>query len=259
MPQRKPNWDHNAEYYARYRPGPPDSYYNLVGHLTGGFRGRTAVDLGTGPGLVAIQLAERGSHVSGYDISQRQIEQARIRAQGMARPPVFFAGAAEDLLADAPKLDLAIANMSWWYLDSGRILDLLSIKMNPQSSLIISEFNSLPEDPANRIAEAVLHNYGGHRIRPDQFSPSPWCGRLSENHFFVQRAVIGYTEAIPFTVEGWVGRWLASKAVLMTLPREMTTHFASTLQQEIRQDLGEQFLVHHGISIQIYGPSEASF
>lgn len=257
MPQEPLNWDRCAEDYARHRPGPPDSYYDLVGRLIDGFSGRMAVDLGTGPGLVAIQLAERGAHVSGYDSSRRQIEQARMRARGMAHPPVFLAGAAEDLLADAPKLDLAIANMSWWYFDSRRILDLLSIKMNPQGSLVLSEFKSLPEDPANRIAESVLRHFGGRRERAGQFTPAPWCGRLSEHHSFTQRAAIGYTEAIPFSAESWVGRWLASKTVLLTLPRELTTRFASTLKQEISQQLGEQFLVHHGISIQIHGLPEA--
>jgi len=206
MPQGPPNWDQCAEDYARHRPGPPESYYDLVGRLIGGFSGRRAVDLGTGPGLVAIQLAERGARVSGYDISPRQIEQARLQAQGMNAPPLFLAGAVEDLLVDAPDLDLAIANMSWRYFDSKRILDLLSIKMNPQGTLVISEFNALPDDPANRIGEAVLRSFGGRRERPDRFTPAPWRGQLSEHHSFVQRAAIAYTEAIPFSAEGWVGR-----------------------------------------------------
>lgn len=246
------NWDACAADYARHRPGPPDSYYDIVGRLIGGFSGQRVVDLGTGPGLVAIKLAERGAHVSGYDTSPRQIEQARLRAQGMHNPPTFITGAAEDLLIDGPELDLAIANMSWWYFDAKRILDLLSIRMKPQGSLVISAFTECPDDPATAIAESVLRDFGGEHQRPDTFSPAPWHGRLSAHHPFRQHAAISYIETMPFNATSWVGRWLASKMVLRSLSAEAKPAFASTLKQKILHHCGDAFHVKYRIAIEIY-------
>ncbi len=62
----------HSQDYAVYRPGFPASFYRRLDGLAriGGTR---ALDLATGPGTVALELAERGSTVVGVDVSAEQI------------------------------------------------------------------------------------------------------------------------------------------------------------------------------------------
>src|SRR5262245_65721405 len=66
--------------YAAERPGPPDAFYDRLDRMRA-LRGARALDLGTGPGIVALELAARGASVVGLDISESQIAAARQAAE----------------------------------------------------------------------------------------------------------------------------------------------------------------------------------
>src|SRR6202008_4513476 len=71
------DWDRTSQDYARYRPGYPPSFYERIASLGVGLPGQRVLDLGTGTGNVARELARRGCKVTGVDISERQIAEAR--------------------------------------------------------------------------------------------------------------------------------------------------------------------------------------
>src|SRR5688572_20584544 len=83
--------------YATERPGPPPAFYDRLEALRP-LRGARALDLGTGPGVVALELAARGARVVGLDISENQIRAARECAEtrGLASTCRFEIGPAED-------------------------------------------------------------------------------------------------------------------------------------------------------------------
>jgi SAM-dependent methyltransferase len=68
--------------YATHRPGPPPRLYDLLAALGVGGAGQRVLDLGTGTGLVARELARRGAVVSGIDVAAGQIAAARASARG---------------------------------------------------------------------------------------------------------------------------------------------------------------------------------
>ena len=51
------NWDAVAEHYRRHRPGPPASYYNLLGCFGLGLPGQQVLDIGTGTGQLSCAFA----------------------------------------------------------------------------------------------------------------------------------------------------------------------------------------------------------
>jgi 2-polyprenyl-3-methyl-5-hydroxy-6-metoxy-1,4-benzoquinol methylase len=53
--------------YARHRPGFPDSFYNRIQTFLP-LSATEALDVGTGPGIVALELAKRGARVTGIDM-----------------------------------------------------------------------------------------------------------------------------------------------------------------------------------------------
>lgn len=75
-------WEEVARLYRKHRPGPPGSWYRILDGLGLRARGQHVVDLGTGPGPIALEFARRGAHVTGVDKSAGQIAQARLRRPG---------------------------------------------------------------------------------------------------------------------------------------------------------------------------------
>ncbi|MFW9887970.1 MAG: methyltransferase domain-containing protein, partial [Candidatus Thorarchaeota archaeon] len=54
--------------------------------------GMRVLDLGCGPGLLAIEIAKKGATVVGIDSNINMIGLARIRAAGLENPPTFVSG-----------------------------------------------------------------------------------------------------------------------------------------------------------------------
>lgn len=67
-----------SEDYSKHRPGFPSSFYDRLERYFP-IKDQAILDLGTGPGTVAGELAARGAQVVGIDIAQGQIQAAQAR------------------------------------------------------------------------------------------------------------------------------------------------------------------------------------
>ena len=77
---REFDWGRTSRDYSKYRPGYPESFYDTLHALGIGCQGQTVLDLGTGTGVLARAFARRGAAVTGIDISDSQIQEARAIA-----------------------------------------------------------------------------------------------------------------------------------------------------------------------------------
>eukprot|EP00026_Physarum_polycephalum_P019482 Phypoly_transcript_21523.p1 GENE.Phypoly_transcript_21523~~Phypoly_transcript_21523.p1 ORF type:complete len:126 (+),score=18.06 Phypoly_transcript_21523:49-378(+) len=68
-----------SENYATHRPGFPEVFYDRLATFID-VKGKRVCDVGTGPGVIALELAKRGAVVTGLDISPNQIEAAKQKA-----------------------------------------------------------------------------------------------------------------------------------------------------------------------------------
>lgn len=73
---RPVDWGRIADEYDRYRPGPPDSFYESLRASGVGLSGQRFLDLGTGTGAMARRFAASGCRVVGVDISLPSLVQA---------------------------------------------------------------------------------------------------------------------------------------------------------------------------------------
>lgn len=246
-------WGVWSEHYERFRPGPPQSYYEILASLGCGLPGQRVLDMGTGPGLLACEFALRGAQVVAVDHSQEQIAQARKRARRLGVEISFIAGKVEDLCDASAPYDLAIANMSWLYFDQPRVLDALRDNLAADGRLAISRFNAVYSHPMVELAVETLRTFGferGPRPQPGPFSRD----RFTSDERFELCALVYYEEPIRFTIEAWVGRWLAS----MPVARKMSNGnadpmtFAKRLREALESTVAGPFSVPHFVNLEVY-------
>jgi SAM-dependent methyltransferase len=132
--------------YAVDRPGFPDSFYERIERLSP-IRGARALDLGTGPGLVAFELAARGATVIGLDVSDNQIAAARdlARERGLESACRFGVARAEETGISDATVDLVTAGTCWHWFDHERALAEVARVLVPGGLLVIANYTYLPQ------------------------------------------------------------------------------------------------------------------
>jgi SAM-dependent methyltransferase len=132
--------------YAEQRPGPPDTFYDRIDRLRP-LRGARALDLGTGPGVIALELAARGASVVGLDISENQIGAARAlaEARGLASSCRFEIGPAEETKQPGASFDLVTAGTCWHWFEHDRALAEVTRVLAPGGLLAVVNYAYLTQ------------------------------------------------------------------------------------------------------------------
>jgi len=248
------DWGHTSADYARYRPGYPPSFFQRIVALGVGLPGQRVVDLGTGTGNMARELARLGCRVVGIDISENQIVEARRLAAEEGLRAEFQVCPAEQTGLPATSFDVISAAQSWLYFDQDRTVAEVKRLLAPGGRLMISTISWLPRQDAvaKRTEELVLkHN------------PDWTAGNLSgeippvmlwfQDHFSVA-AFFVYQEPIPFTRESWRGRIRACRGIGATLTPEQVEAFDREHASLLACTVPENFTVLHWIHAHLLAP-----
>lgn len=111
-----PDWGKTAADYAAYRAGLPPSFFarlETMGVLRVPMR---AVDLGTGTGNVARELAIRGLDVTAVDLSAPMLAQAQAMDRNAGLSVRYVNAAANDTGLESESFDLVTASTCWhWF------------------------------------------------------------------------------------------------------------------------------------------------
>lgn len=126
MSQTEDSFEGTEAYYAEHRPGYGEEAIRYLRERFGLDGESRVLDLGCGPGTIAIPLAAHGGEVVGMDPSEAMLDQARERASAAGRQHVkWVLGSDADLDADLGTFRLTTIGRAFHRLDQQRTLDRL--------------------------------------------------------------------------------------------------------------------------------------
>jgi SAM-dependent methyltransferase len=167
----------HSEDYAEYRPGFPESFYRRIDAITH-IKGSRSLDLATGPGTIALELAARGSAVVGIDISAELVATAKRVAEerNLEESTDFRIAAAEDTGLDASSFDLVTAGQCWHWFDSVAAMRESRRVLRPGGVLAIAYYSYLAEhSPVARDTEELVLDFN------PTWSMAGWIGVFPEH------------------------------------------------------------------------------
>lgn len=250
------DWSGASGDYARHRPRYPTGMFDRLAALGVGLPGQSVLDLGTGTGFVALELAGRGCDVVGVDVAPGQIEEARRLAAAEELAIRYEVGAAEDVDFPAGAFDLITAGQCWLYFDADRIVPLVTRLLARGGSLVTLYFSWLPRlDEIARASEGLVL-----RHNPD-WTAADWSGEVAvdpvwaRDHFRVT-GFFCYDGGVPFTRESWRGRIRASRGVSATLSPADVARFDDDHARLLERIAPPRFEVLHRMSAHVLEPVE---
>jgi 2-polyprenyl-6-hydroxyphenyl methylase/3-demethylubiquinone-9 3-methyltransferase len=169
-------WDPNGEMAPLHAINPVRTRY--IEQAAGGLRGKRAVDVGCGGGLLSEALAARGADVLGLDLAEDVLEVARRHARQSKLAVDYRAVAAEALAAERPAaFDLVTClEMLEHVPDPSAVVAACGQLVRPGGTVVFSTINRNPKAYALAIvaAEYLLrliprgtHDYA-RLIRPSE-------------------------------------------------------------------------------------------
>lgn len=251
---RSIDWSRTSADYAEHRPGPPARLFDMLAALDVGNPGQRVLDLGTGTGLVARELARRGAILSGIDVAAKQIEAARRGADDEGLAVDFVVAPAEACpFADA-SFDVVTASQCRMYFDVERTLVEVRRVLKSGGVLVTTHFSWLPRvNPIARASEALVLQanpawQGGDwdgRIPP---APKGTDGRASV------RAMFWFDADVPFTRASWRGRMRTCRGVGATLGQVQVDAFDAALASWLDAHAAPEFAVRHRVDAHVLHP-----
>jgi SAM-dependent methyltransferase len=206
-------YEGTASYYSRFRPKYPPSLVSLVREnfrLDGTGR---LLDLGCGPGPVAIALAHLFEEVVAMDPDDAmRAEGERIARERGIRNIKWRFGGSKDLSSALGQFRLVTMGNSFHWMDRERTLDALYDLVTDGGGIaVVGEGAPIPPPPMTHWRAAintVIKHYLGNRLLPWE-NPGPPPEQLHEAYIARSRFrdLVSYQESfdVEWTVDSMIG------------------------------------------------------
>lgn len=150
-----PRFESTVPYYARFRLGYPPRLIERVIEFVGVERGDAVLDLGTGPGLLAIPFAAAGCRVTAADPEPAMLAAAGEAAHAAGVSLDLWLGGSGDLRSGMGPYRLVTMGRSFHWMDRAATLVMLEQLVSPDGAIAL--FHDDAPKTAENAWRDVLH------------------------------------------------------------------------------------------------------
>ncbi len=237
------DWGRVASDYTKYRDIYPQEFYDKIINRGLCVKGQTVLDLGTGTGVLPRNLYNYGANWTATDISEKQIEQAKILSKGMEID--YYTLSAENTYFSNDCFNVITACQCFWYFDHKKIMPNLFRMLKQGGSLLILYMAWLPfEDKIAGASENLVLKYNpewsgaGEKLHPIVI---PDCYyELFECVYHEE-----YPLKVHFTRESWNGRMKACRGIGASLSKNEITSWEREHLQLLDDIAPKEFDILH--------------
>ena len=126
-----------ASLYEHLRPPYPSEFFRSVAQKLGLSKRCGLIDLGTGPGLLALGFAPYVGRIVGVDPEPAMLEAARRAAASAGHALTLIEGKAETLPADIGTFDIVTIGRALHWMDRDQTLALLDRLVAPDGTIAV--------------------------------------------------------------------------------------------------------------------------
>ena len=242
------DWGKTSEDYAKFRDIYPEEFYSRILECGLCTEGQHVLDVGTGTGVLPRNMYRFGADFTASDISENQIEQARILSRDMNIK--YITAPAEEAVMPENSLDAITACQCYFYFKHD-IFAAQAHKMLKQGGKLAFLYMAwLPfEDEIAGKSEKLVLKYnpdwsGCNETRHEIYIPDEY-----KKHFTIEESIT-FDADIPFTRESWNGRILACRGIGASLSDDIKSKFDAEHRLMLEQ-YPEKFTVKHYCAIAV--------
>jgi SAM-dependent methyltransferase len=126
-----------AEFYEQYRPPYPAEFFRTVAGKLKLDKRHALIDLGTGPGVLALGFAPHVGRVVGVDPEPAMLAAARAAAARAGIDVSFIEGKAEDLAAEIGSFDVVTIGRALHWMDHKALGPVFARLVAPGGAIVI--------------------------------------------------------------------------------------------------------------------------
>lgn len=246
-----PDFGKAAADYAKHRQGFPEDFFPRIAALGCGLPDQRVLDIGTGTGLLARALAQRGCRVTGLDPNAALLDQARRLDQAAGVAIDYVQASAEATGLPDGAFDVVTAATCWHWFDRDRAAAECARLLAPNGKLLIAQldWHFAPGGIASRTWQLVgRFTPASEPARGGTFLYPEWTRELMRAGL-TSWEMFAYTTVLDYTPEAWRGRVRASAGVGPVMDAETLARFDAALAAMLREATGgaEKFPVGHRI------------
>ncbi len=232
--------------YAKYRDIYPKLMYENLTSLGVGTDGSNWLDIGTGTGVIPLNLYSNGANITGIDISAEQIKTAKILAAEKHIGNVnFIVSPAEATPFADNSFDCITAAQCFWYFDKDKaITEIKRIIQSGGTFIKIYMSYTLNDEIAKKSHELV-------KTMNKNWTPDASGSKDIYNHPFENGNVEVFECYLPFTRDSWHGRMLACRGTMASMDKKTLAEW-NERHNKLLLNYPETFEVKHKVYIASY-------
>src|SRR5579872_1591829 len=208
-----PNFGNTAYHYAKYRRGFPKIFFNYLQDSGVIKSGKVVVDLGTGTGAIARQLAMLNCKVIGVDPTSELLEEARKQDKLAGVTVKYISATAEKTTLPSETCDIVIVGQAWhWFDQAAAVKEILRI-LKLGGKFIIAHYEWITEqDSVSQVTEKLMKKYNTwKKVSQETGIYNQWTDFLIKQGFSTD--IKKLVEMEQYTHKEWLGRVMSSPVI----------------------------------------------